>query len=166
MSTVLRAGLNISGDGARVVVGLHDDQARAENHQECESVGGPTVGDPDCGSGRCRVLHGRAIRSHHGRFPVVTGHTAVLRRDDSKNRVHRLGTKRALQVPEKRGERRVIGSEGGGVQGRRLRRLGIYLLFAQGTITVVRRHGPPFSWNWVGPIKVSQKQSIPAGVSS
>ena len=44
---VLGAGLNVSGNRAGIVVGLHDNQAGAENHQERERMGCPGVGDPD-----------------------------------------------------------------------------------------------------------------------
>jgi hypothetical protein len=47
VQAVLAARLHVGGDGAGVVVCLHHDQARAEDHQERQQVLLPVVADDD-----------------------------------------------------------------------------------------------------------------------
>ena len=58
----------IGDDRPGVVVRLHHDQARAEDHEECEKIARPTIANHDAARGRCGKsgrLDSRVHRSSH-----------------------------------------------------------------------------------------------------
>ena len=89
MRPILRAGLDIGGDGAGIIVGFHYDQARSEDHKERQGLGDPLLRNADrlgCGDRGC-VVPGRMIHCHHRFLP---GRRAACHRPPAHTSADRL----------------------------------------------------------------------------